>query len=117
MRHAYTVIWTALLGMLVDCATAPEDENNIDTQESTVSTPEPAGEDMSAVPLAVTCITHKYHTAGCIDCTGNGEVRIVIDCKAPQITDFVGPYVKYSGSVHLCGECTFGINSVSYQAR
>lgn len=117
MRHAYTVIWTALFGTLVGCEADPEDEKSIKTQESTISMSEPAGGDMSAVPRAVTCQIHKYHTVGCIDCTGSGEVRIFIDCKAPQITDYTGDFVRYSGSTHLCGECDFGINFVSYDVR
>ncbi len=66
---------------------------------------------------AVSCTTTKYNTVGRIDCSGSGEVRIVVDCKAPQISDYVGPYTRFSGSVTLYGECKFGINSVSYQAR
>ncbi|MYV38681.1 hypothetical protein GT030_07315 [Streptomyces sp. SID1328] len=71
----------------------------------------------SASAQAVSCTTTKYNTVGRIDCSGSGEVRIVIDCKAPQITDYTGPYTRFNGSITLYGECNFGINSVSYQAR
>ena len=60
----------------------------------------------------VFCVGHKAHTAGWSDCTGAGTVQLVIDCKAPQITDYKSSWVTFSGSVTLSGECTFGINRV-----
>ncbi len=66
---------------------------------------------------AVACTTHKGNTAGWIDCTGSGTVRLIIDCKAPQFTDYYGPWTTYNGSITLSGECTFGINSTSYQVK
>jgi hypothetical protein len=109
------------------CTNAPSDGDTAETdQASTTSADDDtAAPDQSAAiiapggasPQLVTCTTHKGNTAGWIVCTGSGTVRLVIDCSAPQITDFVGPYTTYSGSVTLSGECNFGINSVTYQAK
>jgi hypothetical protein len=66
---------------------------------------------------AVSCTMHRANTAGWIKCTGSGTVRIVIDCKRPQISDYKGPWTYYNGSITLSGECRFGINSVQYQVR
>jgi hypothetical protein len=66
---------------------------------------------------AVSCTTHKGNTAGWINCTGSGTVRIIIDCKAPQITDYTGPWTTYNGSITLSGECKYGINVTTYQVR
>lgn len=66
---------------------------------------------------AVSCTTHKGNTAGWIHCTGSGTVRLVIDCKAPQVTDVVGPWTTYNGSVDLSGQCRYGVNSTQYQVK
>ena len=34
------------------------------------------------------------------ECTDAGTVQLVIDCKAPQITDYRSPLVTFSGSSH-----------------
>jgi len=71
----------------------------------------------AARPHAATCVTGKGHTVGWIECTGNGEARIVIDCKAPQIPDYYGPWTPFQGYVRLRGECMYGINAVYAELR
>ena len=116
----------ALFGLFgPGCVTPPAADDTAATDQASTaedSAPEadqPAADETPSVvtPQLVTCTTHKGHTAGWIDCTGSGTVRLVIDCTAPQISDYVGPYTTYSGSITLSGQCTFGINSVTYQAK
>ena len=63
------------------------------------------------------CTPHQGKTAGWADCVGSGTIRLVIDCKAPQISDYVGPWTTFSGSITLSGQCTFGINRVFVQIQ
>jgi hypothetical protein len=90
------------------------------TQESDSSS-DPRNVDAEAQVVATsftgTCDPHKGNTAGWANCTGSGTVRLVIDCTAPQISDFVGSWVTFSGSVTLSGECVFGINRVFVQIQ
>ena len=63
------------------------------------------------------CVTHQGHTVGWMDCTGGGTVRLTVDCKAPQINDFVSNWVTFSGSITISGECVFGINLVKFDSK
>lgn len=63
------------------------------------------------------CITHQGHTAGWMDCTGSGTVRLIIDCKAPQISDFTSTWTTFNGSITISGSCVFGINLVKFESR
>jgi hypothetical protein len=76
-----------------------------------------AGQPVQTETFIGSCTPHKGKTAGWADCVGSGTVRLVIDCKAPQISDYVGPWTTFSGSVTLSGRCTFGINSVFVQIQ
>jgi len=70
----------------------------------------------SASLFTGTCTTHKGNTVGWMDCTGFGTVRLIIDCKAPQISDYIGPWASFNGSITLSGSCTFGINLVKFES-
>jgi len=83
-------------------------------------TPLAGGILLTATPAlaAVTCTTHhKNGTAGWINCQGKGTVKLIIDCRKPQIGDYKSDWTTFNGSTTIRGECRHGINSVQYLVR
>lgn len=95
----------------------PSELRDVLAEADAIATSDDITEGAEPRAFAGVCNTGKGNTAGWADCTGTGTVRLVIDCTFPQIPDFVGSWVTFTGSVTLRGECAFGINRVFVQVQ
>lgn len=103
---------TGMLMAAVCLAIVPACALDDGSQDAAPAEDEPALGLAQSAEFDVFCTSHKGHTAGWAECTGAGTVQLVIDCKAPQITDYKSSWVTFSGSIQLSGECAYGINRV-----